>query len=264
MRTINLEDKINTELINMDNVRSFKGRDVVRIGDFNRDETTYILEVARIFGESMIEHQDDFSNFPYKDLLDGKKVTIGFKENSSRTRRSHAAAARALGAEIIIEEPNEDGTSATKGEALDHDIATCATYFSHLHVMRSKIEGAPEYLADYLSQIKEAHPNAVTNPVIFNGGDGAHEHPTQAFLDLLTLYHLFNVKMDGSPRSEHEVLERGSTLSGLTMLAVGDTLKGRTFKSLAKALGQFDDNEVVIGFAETMTGTVIVIDAEKL
>ncbi|MFC1741982.1 hypothetical protein ACFL3V_05590 [Nanoarchaeota archaeon] len=246
MAGINPEDSMHMEFIDMENVRSFKGRDVLRIGDFNRDEITYVLEVARVMGDDFLRNRDDLRNFTFKDLLKGKVIGTNFSEDSSRTHDSHCFAASNLGATVVPIRRNASGTSKAKGESLAHDFATLATYGIHAIVMRQSLEGSPQAIADYLTELSKAHPDAVTDARIINGGDGSHEHPTQAFLDLALLYNLYNVNFDGTAKKKYGEQTREDVLSGLTMLAVGDTLKGRTFKSLARALAQFEDNEVLI------------------
>lgn len=58
---MNLEDRMHMELIDLNNVRSFKDRGVLRIGDFNSDEMAYIPEVARLMGNSFMDNRQDLS-----------------------------------------------------------------------------------------------------------------------------------------------------------------------------------------------------------
>jgi aspartate carbamoyltransferase catalytic subunit len=244
-----LEDRMRLESIQLGNVRSFLGRDVLRIDDFNRDEIAYVLEAARVLGESHRRNMRDLRGFEYKDLLEGLVISTDFFEPSSRTHDSHWFAAENLGAKVMPARRGAEATSNVKGEPIPHDLVTLNCYGSHAIVIRTKLEGVPQLASDYLSKMVEAHPDHLLfKPCIINGGDGAHEHPTQAFLDLLTLYMTYDIDFRGEPRidSDGAGLRRQDVLSGLTMIAFGDSLKGRTFKSLAKALSRFDDNEVVV------------------
>jgi aspartate carbamoyltransferase catalytic subunit len=243
---MNLEKRMHLELIDLSNVRSFNGRDVLRIDDFNRDEITYVLEVARILGDNHRNNMKDLRGFQFKTLLEGLVISTNFFEPSSRTHDSHWFAAENLGAKVMPARRGADGTSNVKGEPIPHDIATLNCYGSHAVIIRTKLEGVPQLSSDYLAKIVASHPyHLLMKPCIINGGDGAHEHPTQAFLDLMTLYVTYDMDFSGKPHSETGI-RREDMLSGLTMIAFGDSLKGRTFKSLARALGQYNDNEVVI------------------
>ncbi len=243
---VNLEDRMREGLIDFSDIRSFEGRDVLRIGDFNRDEITYVMEVARLIGAEHRRNRHDLRGFEFNDLLEGLVVGTNFAENSSRTHDSSWFAAENLGAHVVPVRRNAEGTSKAKGESIAHDMAALQSYGIHAVVMRNSLEGSPQWTADYLRELAASHPEDLFKPVIINGGDGSHEHPTQAFLDLLNLYTIYDVDFEGGSRKPYGELRRDDVLSGMTMLAVGDTLKGRTFKSLARALAQFEDNEVVI------------------
>jgi len=145
----------------------------------------------------------------YLDLLKGKLATLLFYEPSSRTFSSFAAAVKRLGGQVIEYQNPTQTSSAVKGETISDSTKVFETY-SDAIIMRHPIEGTARMAADA----------AIRVPVI-NAGDGSGEHPTQAFLDLYTMY------------------RKHKTLNGLKILLVGDLLYGRTVHSLLKGLSLF-------------------------
>ena len=132
-------------------------------------------------------------------LLDGRMVALLFHEPSTRTRFSFETACHRLGARILA--LGAEGSSAAKGETLLDTARTLQALGADALVLRHKTAGAPE-------QVREA----LEIPVI-NAGDGAHEHPTQALLDLLTIGDHFE------------------GFAGLTVGIVGDTRHSRVARS---------------------------------
>lgn len=143
--------------------------------------------------------------------LSGKTICLLFYEPSTRTRISFQQAALKLGASVVDTENAKEFSSAIKGESIKDTIRVVnALHFDAL-VIRSDEEGAAEEAA-LVSQI----------PVI-NAGDGTGQHPTQALLDLYTIY------------------EHTSKIDGLKVALVGDLKNGRTTRSLAYLLGKFNN-----------------------
>ena len=142
-------------------MRGFKGRDVISIRDFSKEELIYILEVAKKF------------EFCRKPVLGGKILSSLFFEPSTRTRLSFEAAMSQLGGKVIgFADP--DASSAKKGESLHDSIKVIGGYCDVI-VVRHPESGSAQEAAD-----------ATETPVI-NGGDGANQHPTQTLLDLYTI-----------------------------------------------------------------------------
>jgi len=143
---------------------SFKGRSVVSIRDFTREEVEHILDAA--------EKMEEFAR-KGSDLLKGRILATLFFEPSTRTRISFETAMKRLGGGVVgFAEPGT--TSAVKGENLSDTIRVVESYADTI-VLRHPLEGAAR-LASELSKI----------PII-NAGSGSEEHPTQALLDLLTI-----------------------------------------------------------------------------
>lgn len=119
---------------------------------------------------------------PKVPALRGKTVATMFFEPSTRTRMSFEKAAKALSADTMSFSPST--SSLSKGESLKDTVLTVRAMGVDLMVVRHKSTGAPWRIAEWLDI-----------PIV-NGGDGAHQHPTQALLDALTLVQHFG-KLDG-------------------------------------------------------------------
>lgn len=141
--------------------------------------------------------------------LSGKTICLLFYEPSTRTRISFQQAALKLGASVVATENAKEFSSAIKGESIKDTIRVINSLDFDALVIRSDEEGAAEEAA-IVSQV----------PII-NAGDGTGQHPTQALLDLYTIY------------------ERFPKLDGLRVALVGDLKNGRTTRSLAYLLGKF-------------------------
>ncbi|KYH36750.1 MAG: aspartate carbamoyltransferase [Candidatus Bathyarchaeota archaeon B24] len=145
-------------------MRPFKGRDVISVLDFTREEIDYILDKADSIMGLASENPD---------MLKGKVMAILFFEPSTRTRVSFETAMKRLGgATVDMSEPRR--TSIQKGENLTDTIRVVDNYVDVI-VIRHPLEGSARLAAE-----------VARNPVI-NGGSGAEEHPTQALLDLYTI-----------------------------------------------------------------------------
>jgi len=142
----------------------FRGRDVISIKDFSREEIEHILDAA----DSMepIEKKES-------EMLKGKIMATLFFEPSTRTRLSFESAMLRLGGKSIGF-GEASGTSVQKGENLADTVRVVENYADIL-VIRHSLEGAARLAAEF------------TEAPIINAGSGAEEHPTQAMLDLFTI-----------------------------------------------------------------------------
>ncbi len=142
----------------------FKGRDIISIEDFSREEINHLLDVAKDM-EPLAKGGSD--------MLKGKILATLFFEPSTRTRLSFETAMLKLGGGYIgFAEP--DITSARKGENLADTIRTVENY-ADVIALRHNLEGSAKLAAEYAKV-----------PII-NAGTGAEEHPTQALIDLYTI-----------------------------------------------------------------------------
>lgn len=142
------------------------------------------------------------------DVLRGHMMTALFYESSTRTSSSFIAASQKLGAGIIPI-TGVEFSSVSKGETLQDTVRALACY-SDTIVLRHPQKGAA------------AEAAAVLDIPLINAGDGTGEHPTQALLDIRTIW------------------QRFGNLDGLRVAMVGDLKHGRTVHSLARLLGTFN------------------------
>lgn len=181
-----------------------------------------ILDCAFFFKEAQAAKRP----FPKSPLAD-KMVSLLFFEPSTRTRGSFELAAKRLGASTIV--MTQDGSSTSKGETLFDTAKTIQAMDPHVLVLRHASAGSPHNLDRIL-----------TTPVI-NAGDGFHEHPTQALLDLMTIEEF-----------------RGK-ISGLKVVIVGDIAHSRVARSNIYALKTMGATVSVCG-----PRTLLPPKAEKL
>ena len=184
----------------MDTTLSLKNQHIISAKQFNRILTEKLLKRSA-------ELESEIKSKGKLDILKGKVVALLFCEASTRTSCSFATAAMKLGADVLP--VNWENSSAKKGETMQDTLRTLEG-FSDAIVMRHPEKGIHERMKPYLK-----------NPIL-NAGDGAGEHPTQALLDLYTIYR-----------------ELGG-LDGLTITLLGDLKYGRTVHSLLKLLSLFD------------------------
>lgn len=142
--------------------------------------------------------------------LRGRVVCNLFLEDSTRTRLSFDIAAKRLSAEVI--NFSGKGSSVSKGESFKDTALTLAAMGVDAVVVRSASSGAPVQLSQYLDV-----------PVL-NAGDGWHQHPTQALLDVFTMRQHLADRVDGP-----------DALAGRHLAVVGDVLHSRVARSLVQA-----------------------------
>lgn len=154
---------------------------------------------------ALVDRGLELSRGAIPDIFPGENVILAFFESSTRTKVSFEVASTHLGMTAI----NFDifGSSLSKGESIKDTAETLASYEPSLFVVRSKESGLSQLFEDW------------TGVPTINAGDGEHEHPTQAILDITTLVERF-----GSLES----------LRGLQMAIVGDVLHSRVARSLAE------------------------------
>lgn len=146
----------------------------------------------------------------YGSMLPGKQVALLFYTASTRTYLSFAAAIQRLGGEVLPGSDMKQFSSVAKGESLEDTIRVVSGYADCI-VLRHGEAGAAERASKYCGNV----------PLI-NAGDGDNEHPTQAYLDLFTIW---QAQRDGRLPKR-----------GLNILFFGDNATSRTVRSLAKLL----------------------------
>ncbi|HWO79084.1 aspartate carbamoyltransferase catalytic subunit [Gaiella sp.] len=173
-------------------------RHLLGVGDLTRDDAERILDTARGLERSL---DRELKKLP---TLRGRLVVNLFYESSTRTLSSFELAAKRLSADTMV--LRASGSSVDKGESLRDTALTLAAYDPDVIVIRHPHIGAPHLVA------------GATAAHVVNAGDGKHQHPTQALLDLYTI---------------REALGR---LDGVSVAIVGDVLHSRVARSLVEAL----------------------------
>lgn len=200
---------------------ALKRRHLLGIRDLSAGEIVAILDTARSFREI-------FSR-PIKKVptLRGKTVVNLFFEPSTRTRSSFEIAAKRLSADAI--NFNVAASSVTKGETLIDTGLSLQAMNPDIIVIRHPRSGAPHILARHFSSAR-----------IVNGGDGLHEHPTQALLDAMT------------------ILDHKPGIEGLKVAIVGDVTHSRVARSNALLLTKMGARVFACG-----PPTLIPVDFEQ-
>ena len=184
-------------------------RHLLGLEELSRDEILGALETAALFKK--IPDDEIRQIAP----LRGRRVFNFFAEPSTRTKTSFSLAARRLGAETIDFSPST--SSLTKGETLADTARTLEALGVDYVVMRHADSGAPYHLTKLL------------RAAVLNAGDGAHEHPTQGLLDLLTIREAFG------------------RIEGLHVALVGDIAYSRVARSDLHGLIKLGNRVTVVG-----------------
>ena len=188
---------------------SFRGRDLLDVESLSAEDIQHILDAVPSFKEVS---QRDIKKVP---TLRGKTVINLFFEPSTRTRTSFEIAGKRLSADVI--NISVATSSVSKGESLRDMADNLAAMQADVLIVRHHVAGVPHFLA-----------RSMTQPVI-NAGDGAHEHPTQALLDVFTLQ------------------EQLGPLSGRNALIVGDIASSRVARSNVQAMRKLGMRVCVCG-----------------
>jgi aspartate carbamoyltransferase catalytic subunit len=180
-------------------------RHVLSLADFTPAEYNIVLQTANSFREVLSRRTKKVPT------LQGQVVTNLFFESSTRTRSSFELAAKRLSADILNFAP---GTSSlTKGETILDTAKTYLAMGTDMMVIRHKEAGVPQAIADEMDRLG-------VKVGVLNAGDGQHEHPSQALLDLFTLCTLLDANQ---PQLE--------LLQGKKIAIVGDILHSRVARS---------------------------------
>ncbi len=171
----------------------FKHKDIIGLQDLSEEEIQLLLDTAENLKEI---NSRDIKKVP---TLRGKTVVNLFYEASTRTRTSFEIAAKRLSADTI--NITASTSSVTKGETLSDTARNILAMKPDIIVMRHAVSGAHHYLAQRVSCS------------VINAGDGAHEHPSQGLLDMLT------------------IREKFGKLAGLKVAIVGDITHSRVARS---------------------------------
>jgi len=189
-------------------------RHLLSIDDLERADVERICERAASFAEI---GRREIKKVP---TLRGRTIVSLFYESSTRTSSSFELAAKRLSADVVS--VKSTGSSVEKGESLRDTIATLSAYEPEAIVIRSPQAGAAALVAGW------------TEAAVINAGDGKHEHPSQALLDVYTL------------------LDRAGPLDGKRIWIVGDVAHSRVARSCIRAF-------ILMGAAVTVAGPPTLI-----
>jgi aspartate carbamoyltransferase catalytic subunit len=184
-------------------------RHLISIDDLDRSGIERILELARSFAEVSGR---EIKKVP---ALKGRTVVNLFYESSTRTSSSFELAAKRLSADVVS--IRSAGSSVDKGESLKDTVQTLSAYDPAAIVIRSPWAGAAAQMSGW------------TEAAVVNAGDGKHEHPTQALLDVFTLTQALG------------------SLEGLRIWIVGDVLHSRVARSDILAFQRMGASVTVCG-----------------
>jgi aspartate carbamoyltransferase catalytic subunit len=184
-------------------------RHFVSIADVTRDDVERLLGLAAGFERTL---EREVKKLP---TLKGRLVVNLFYESSTRTSSSFELAAKRLSADTMS--IKSSGSSVDKGESLKDTALTLSAYDPDVIVIRHPEIGAPQLVA----RTTEAH--------VVNAGDGKHQHPTQALLDL------------------HTIQGACGRIEGLHVAIVGDVLHSRVARSDVQALALMGAHVTLVG-----------------
>src|SRR5947199_3111497 len=192
-------------------------RHLLSMADVTRDDVERVLCTAHTFASSL---EREVKKLP---TLRGRTVVNLFYESSTRTSSSFELAAKRLSADTLT--VKSTGSSVDKGESLKDTALTLGAYDPDVIVIRHPQIGAPQLVA------------ANTSAHVVNAGDGKHQHPTQALLDLYT------------------IREEVGRIEGLHVAIVGDVLHSRVARSLLQAFA-------LVGIRTTLVGPSALLPRE--
>lgn len=187
----------------------WKQRHLLGLEGLSAEELTLVLDKAQVFRDALDAGQRKFP------LLAGTTCVNLFFENSTRTRTSFSLAARRLGADAV--DFSAATSSLSKGETVIDTAKNIEAMKCDVMIVRHRTPGTPHLLAQNL------------RCSVINAGDGAHAHPTQGLLDILT------------------IRQRRGRIAGLTVAMVGDIAHSRTARSNIAGLKKLGAHVIVCG-----------------
>ena len=183
-------------------------RHLISIEDLTRDDVERLLGTARTFASSL---DREVKKLP---TLKGRLVVNLFYESSTRTSSSFELAAKRLSADTLT--VKSVGSSVDKGESLKDTALTLGAYDPDVVVIRHPQIGSPQLVA----RVTDAH--------VVNAGDGKHQHPTQALLDLYTIQQELG-RLEGL----HVAIVSSSSRPGVRRCTCGSTKAGASTRPCA-------------------------------
>lgn len=201
----------------------FRQKHLLGLSDYTRDDILFVLDQAKYFREILDRP------VPKVPTLRDKTIVNLFYENSTRTRLSFELAQKRMGADVV--NFSAGTSSAQKGESLKDTIRNISSMKIDMVVARHESPGVPYFLT---RQVDAA---------IINAGDGAHEHPTQALLDMFTMQQIY------------------PDLRGKKIAIIGDISYSRVVRSNILGLSKVGAKVVVCGPKTMMPAFVDALGA---
>lgn len=197
---------------------SYAAGSLLSIRDLSVNDVSQVLALtARLQAMDVVEHAA---------ILTGRRVALLFYESSTRTRTSFELAAKSLGATTTL--VSDKSSSIEKGESLKDTGLTLRALGAEAIILRHPASGAPVVLA------------RETGLPVLNAGDGMHEHPSQALLDLRTIL----TRLRGAEAAK---AVDATTLKGVTVVITGDILHSRVARSNAMLLPRLGARVILCG-----------------
>jgi len=197
------------EEIPTDIEHDFRQKHLLGLADYSREDILYVLDQARYFREILDRP------VPKVPTLRDKTIVNLFYESSTRTRLSFELAQKRMGADVV--NFSAKTSSVSKGESLKDTIQNISSMKIDMVVVRHESPGVPHFLT------------RCVDAAIINAGDGAHEHPTQALLDMFTMRQL------------------NADLNGKNIAIIGDISHSRVVRSNIIGLTRVGANVTVCG-----------------
>lgn len=190
----------------------FRNKHIISVDQFAKEDLTTLFEATKSIRRRVRQNDRGLT-----EICAGRVMASLFFESSTRTDMSFQAAMRRLGGDVIAVSNGIQFSSVYKGENLA-DTVRAAGCYADVVVLRHPQVGSTYEGAYYLDKLNAR----IVNPtIIISGGDGVGEHPTQALLDMFTIY------------------DQKGSFDNLQITMVGDLLHGRTVHSLAKLIAYY-------------------------
>jgi len=199
----------------------FTGKHIISVEQFDRRDLQILFDATASIRKRIRQHDRGLLA-----LTAGRLMATLFYEASTRTDLSFQAAMRHLGGEVVAASNGVQFSSIYKGENLADTVRAVGCY-ADVIVLRHPEVGSSYEAAYYLDLLRQ---QVMRQPVVISGGDGVGEHPTQALLDMFTI---FDMK---------------GRIDGLDITMVGDLRHGRTVHSLAKLIAIYGAQDTTLNF----------------
>jgi aspartate carbamoyltransferase catalytic subunit len=196
-----------------------------------------VVEIAAILAST--DRIERMSGAERARILAGRRIALLFYESSTRTRTSFELAAKSLGAITTL--VSDKSSSIEKGESLKDTGLTLRALGAECIILRHANSGAPYLLAKS------------TGLPVLNAGDGMHEHPSQALLDLRTML----MRLPGVDSARVDA----NTLAGVTVVITGDILHSRVARSNAMLLPKLGAKVLLCGPKELLPEDALGLSA---